>query len=168
MTAATPYRISFVCTGNICRSPMGAVVLRRLLDDAGIGDTVQIDSAGLGDWHVGGGADPRTLTALAGRGYDGSRHRAGQITPSWVADHDLLLAADRGHLAELRALASEGTTDRVRLLREFDPQAVADGELEVDDPYFGTAPEFDRCLTEIERACRGVVVHVRDRVGVAR
>jgi len=50
---------------------------------------------------------------------------------------------------------------KVRLLREFDPSAVDAGTLEVDDPYFGDGDDFDRCLTVVERACRGMVAHVR-------
>ena len=161
MTARTPYRISFVCTGNICRSPMGEVVLRRMLDDAGLGAVVVVDSAGVGPWHAGQGADQRTLTVLARHGYDGRDHRAQQITSTWVAGRDLVLAADRGHLDRLRAQAPEGTQARVRLLREFDPEAVAAGELEVDDPYHAEAEGFEQCLQEVERACRGVVEHVR-------
>jgi protein-tyrosine phosphatase len=65
------YRVCFVCSGNICRSPTAEVVLRRLLDEAGIADRVSVDSAGLGDWHLGQGADGRALTAMRARGYDG-------------------------------------------------------------------------------------------------
>ena len=55
-----PYRVCVVCSGNICRSPMGEIVLRHKLEEAGLGDRVVVDSAGTGDWHVGDGADPRT------------------------------------------------------------------------------------------------------------
>ncbi|WP_137121936.1 low molecular weight protein-tyrosine-phosphatase [Segeticoccus rhizosphaerae] len=162
MTTHSPYRISFVCTGNICRSPMGAVILRRLLEDEGLQGQVEVDSAGTGDWHVGNEADERTLRALTQHGYDGATHRAQQLDQAWVADHDLVLAADRSHLEQLRDSAPD-LAERVRLLREFDPEAVAAGQLEVDDPYFGDAAGFDRCLAEVERACRGLVEHVRER-----
>src|SRR5512132_4735403 len=74
--SGTTYRICFVCTGNICRSPIAEVVLRRLADEAGLAGTVQVDSAGTGSWHVGDGADQRAVAVLESGGYDGSAHRA--------------------------------------------------------------------------------------------
>jgi protein-tyrosine phosphatase len=68
-----PYRICFVCSGNICRSPMAEAVLRRLAADAGLGDRIAVDSAGTGEWHIGERADLRTLRALAATGYDAAR-----------------------------------------------------------------------------------------------
>src|SRR3954447_26628347 len=70
--ARSPYRIVFVCLGNICRSPIAEVVMRSLVQEAGLTDRVEVASAGTGDWHVGKGADERALDALAGHGYDGS------------------------------------------------------------------------------------------------
>ncbi len=163
MISHSPYRICVVCTGNICRSPIGEVVLRSMLDEAGLGDRVQIDSAGTNDWHVGGRADHRTVAALKNAGYDGSAHRARVFEADWVADRDLILVADRGHLHAVRRLVRMGDGDdsHVRLLREFDPEAVAAGTLDVDDPYYGGTMEFRVCLEEIEAACRGVVDYVR-------
>lgn len=153
-----PYRICFVCSGNICRSPMGEVILRSLLDEAGLGDQVRVDSAGIGDWHVGQGADPRTVAALKRGGYDGSAHEARQFEATYFDDHDLILAADRGHLRDLLQLAEGRDVEaETRLVREFDADATAAGELELDDPYFGNASDFDRCRHEIEVACRGLV-----------
>lgn len=155
------YRVCFVCTGNICRSPIGEVVLRSLLSDAGLADRVAVDSAGTGDWHVGQGADRRTLGVLSQSGYDGAAHRARQFDPAWFAERDLILAADEGHQRALRRLAPDAADrDKVRLIREFDEDAVAAGTLEVDDPYYGGAREFERCLAEVEAACRGLVDHL--------
>ncbi len=64
-----PYRITVVCLGNICRSPIGEAVLRARLADAGLADRVQVDSAGTGDWHLGHPADPRALATLDAHGY---------------------------------------------------------------------------------------------------
>lgn len=144
---------------------MGEVILRAMLDEAGLGDQVVVDSAGIGDWHVGQGADPRTLAALSRAGYDGNAHRARQLEASYLADRDLILAADRGHLHDLLELG-EGTevTAETRLVREFDSDAMAAGKLELDDPYFGNATDFDRCRDEVEAACRGLVAELRDEL----
>ncbi len=150
------YRLCFVCSGNICRSPIAAVVMQRLVDDAGLTDVVQVDSAGTGDWHVGDRADHRAVAALRDGGYDGRAHRARVFEPGWLADRDLVLALDRGHLRELRALArTDEQRDRVRLLRSFDPTAPEGAE--VADPYFGDARDFAEVLDQVERACRGLL-----------
>ncbi len=157
-----PFRVTFVCSGNICRSPMGEVILRSLLDAEGLGEQVRVDSAGTGGWHVGDGADPRTVATLARHGYDGDPHRAQQFGADWFAGRDLVLAADRGHVRQLCELAeTEADREKVRLMREFDPGAVAAGTLEVDDPWFGDETDFERCFTEVHAVCRGLVEHLR-------
>jgi protein-tyrosine phosphatase len=103
--AREPYRVCFVCTGNICRSPMAEWVLRARIAEAGLSDLVVVDSAGTGDWHVGDGADPRTVRVLARHGYP-SRHVARQFEPSDLLRRDLVIALDHGHLRTLRRWAS--------------------------------------------------------------
>ena len=159
------YRICVICSGNICRSPMGEVILRHLLDEAGLGDSVEVDSAGTGGWHEGDGADPRTLTSLTSGGYDGSAHRARQWQHAWYADRDLVLVADRGHeRALLRLAPSAEDRDKVRLFRSFDPESVAADDLEMDDPWWGDDRDFDRTYAEVRAAVPGVVDHVRERI----
>jgi protein-tyrosine phosphatase len=164
-----PYRICFVCTGNICRSPMAAAVFRRYLEKAGLSERVEVDSAGTGDWHLGEEADHRTIAALRARGY-GVEHLARRFEAEWFRSRDLVIALDEGHLRALRLLAPDpATEDRVRLLRSFDP-AVAGGsadrpasggtDLDVPDPYYGSAADFERCLELIEAACLGLLDHV--------
>jgi protein-tyrosine phosphatase len=158
------YRIAMVCSGNICRSPIAEVVLRRLADQAGLGDRVAVESAGMGTWHVEEPADPRAVTVLAENGYDGSAHRAQGFDPAWFADRDLVVAMDRGHLRELRALAPDPEArDRVRLLRSFDPAAPPDAE--VADPYFGDARDFATVLEQVEAACARLLAEVEAVLG---
>ncbi|MDQ2755643.1 MAG: low molecular weight phosphotyrosine protein phosphatase [Actinomycetota bacterium] len=144
---------------------MGDVVLRDLLDEAGLAGAVTVDSAGTGSWHVGDGADPRTVRTLASHGHDGSRHVAQQFTPGWFDGRDLVLAADSGHVQTLAALArTDQERARIRLLREFDPAAVASGDLETADPWHGDATDFERCYREVEAACHGLVAQLRARL----
>ena len=163
------FTVSFVCTGNICRSPMGEVILRDLLDREGLGDRVQVVSAGTGDWHVGGPADPRALSTLREYGLDGEAHRAEQF----VADHfertDLVLALDRSHERALRAMApTPEDAEKVRLVRSFDPVARDAGELEVDDPYYGDDAGFVTTYEELLPACAGVVEYLKERLALTR
>jgi protein-tyrosine phosphatase len=158
-----PYRICFVCTGNICRSPMAEAVMRGLLEEEGLAHAVEVDSAGTTSWHVGDPADRRAVVALRDAGYDGSAHRARAFERSWLADRDLVVALDAGHLDELRALAGKGPhAPKVVMLRSFS-DGVADEDLDVADPYYGGPADFERVLAEVEEGCRGIIATlVRD------
>ena len=96
----TPYRIAFVCLGNICRSPMADVVLTELVDDAGLATKVEVSSCGTGTWHLGEPMDPRAAVQLLAEGYDASAHRAKKFEPDWL-EQDLVLAMDAKNLAEI-------------------------------------------------------------------
>lgn len=157
-------RVCLVCSGNICRSPMAAVVLGRMVEEAGLGGRVEVGSAGTGPWHVGEDPDPRSVRALERRGYPPPAATARQFRPSWFAKEDLILALDSGHASELRAMAPDAAAaTRIRLLRSFDPGVR--GELDVPDPYYSGQAAFDRCLAVIEPACRGVVEMLRRELG---
>ncbi len=102
-----PLHVTFVCSGNICRSPMGHVILARTGRRRRASTTASsVTSSGTGDWHVGEHADPRTVAVLAEHGYDGSRHRAREFDADEFADLDLVLASDEGHVRALQRLAT--------------------------------------------------------------
>lgn len=147
------FRVVFVCTGNICRSPMAEVVFRHLATAAGLGDRVVSASAGTGDWHVGERADARTIEALRRRGYDGSLHRARQFAASDFRDNDLVVALDRTHERILTSWArTDEDRDKIALLLSFDPEAEG---RDVPDPYYDDAA-FDEVLGMIERSGRAL------------
>ncbi|MEI5008748.1 low molecular weight protein-tyrosine-phosphatase [Streptomyces sp. PmtA] len=157
-----PFSVCFVCTGNICRSPMAESVFRARVEDAGLDGLVVVDSAGTGGWHEGDGADPRTVDVLREHGYP-SGHVARQFRSSWFARLDLVIALDEGHLRELRRLApTAADASKVRLLRSYDPAAGAD--LDVPDPYYGGTDGFEECLDMVESASEGLLAAVRDAV----
>ena len=156
--AARPFHVSVICSGNICRSPIGEKVLQAAFDEAGLADLVEVTSAGTGDWHVGQPANPRAVKVLAAAGYP-TGHRARQIDAAYLDCIDLVLAADHGHLRALRSLT--GDHDKVVLLRTFDPDADGD---EVPDPYHGPDAGFDEVLAMTRAAAPGVVAAVRERL----
>ncbi|WP_460626037.1 low molecular weight protein-tyrosine-phosphatase [Intrasporangium mesophilum] len=163
--SSRPLHVTFVCSGNICRSPMGHVILEQLVDDAGLNGRVTVTSSGTGDWHVGEHADPRTVSVLAEHGYDGSTHRAREFDPAEFDDLDLVLASDEGHVRALQRLArTPHNRAKIRLVREFDPEAVAAGTLETSDPWYGGDEHFARCFDEVEAACHGILDHVREQL----
>ncbi|MDT9691998.1 low molecular weight protein-tyrosine-phosphatase [Streptomyces sp. P9(2023)] len=158
------YRVCFVCTGNICRSPMAESVFRARVQEAGLADVVEVDSAGTGGWHEGDTADPRTVAVLAGHGY-GTGHTARQFRASWFPALDLVIALDEGHLRELRRLApTPADATKVRLLRSYDPAVGEHGELDVPDPYYGGTDGFEECLEMVEAASEGLLAAVSESV----
>ncbi|MEV7200018.1 low molecular weight protein-tyrosine-phosphatase [Streptomyces griseoluteus] len=156
------YRVCFVCTGNICRSPMAESVFRARVAEAGVDDLIEADSAGTGGWHEGDAADPRAVSVLDEHGY-GTEHVARQFQPSWFGRLDLVIALDTGHLKALRRLApTEEDARKVRLLRSYDPSAGTD--LDVPDPYYGGRDGFEECLEMVEAASAGLLASVREHL----
>jgi protein-tyrosine phosphatase len=157
-----PYRVCFVCTGNICRSPMAESVFRARVEEAGLDGLVEVDSAGTGGWHEGEGADPRTVAVLEANGY-ASDHAARQFKASWFARLDLVIALDASHLTALRRLApTPAEAAKIRLLRSYDPTTGPD--LDVPDPYYGEMNGFEECLEMVEAASTGLLTAVREQV----
>jgi protein-tyrosine phosphatase len=155
--ARGPYRVTFVCTGNICRSPMAEHVLRKYVEDEGL-DAI-VDSSGTGGWHVGDTADHRTVRTLQRGGFT-SEHEARKFQRAWFDHYDLIIALDAGHLRELRALARDDRDrDKIKLLRSFDPSAGPD--LDVPDPYYSDDEAFDHVMELIERAVPGILDEIR-------
>jgi len=152
------HRILFVCLGNICRSPTAEAVFRSMASDAGLDGTVLVDSAGTGPWHVDQPPDRRAQAEARDRGLDLSGLRGRQVAEHDFERFDLLLAMDASNLDDLRALApTPEARAKVRLLRELDPEAVAAGDLEVGDPYYGGPDGFAVVYDQIARACRGLL-----------
>ncbi|WP_314176109.1 low molecular weight protein-tyrosine-phosphatase [Streptomyces winkii] len=156
------FRVCFVCTGNICRSPMAEAVFRSHVADAGLEDRITAASAGTGGWHVGDPADPRTVRTLESAGYE-LVHSARQFDPGWFDEHDLIVALDEGHERELRALApTPQDAAKVRLLRSYDPTA-SEGDgfgFDVPDPYYGGTQGFEEVLRLVEAAMPGLLSEV--------
>jgi protein-tyrosine phosphatase len=139
---------------------MAAVVMRSLLDDAGLSNRVEVDSAGTGGWHVGDQADERARETLRAHGYDGEDHIVRQFDPSWFADRDLILAMDGDNMRVLQRIVPPDAADKLVMLRSFDPASSPD-DLDVPDPYYGGAAGFDHVLALIEAACDGLLDYVR-------
>ncbi|HAI10066.1 MAG TPA: protein tyrosine phosphatase [Phycisphaerales bacterium] len=140
--------VLFVCLGNICRSPAAEGVMLDVVDNAGLSDAVQVDSAGTGGWHVGNMADSRMRAAANRRGYD-LQSRARQVTADDIEQFDLVIAMDQSNLENLKRLAV-GRADNIHMLGEY---LDADNPPDVPDPYYGGESGFDQVLDMIERAC---------------
>ena len=144
------YRVLLVCLGNICRSPTAEAVFRRLVEQEGLADRIEIDSAGTGDWHVGSAPDARATEAAARRGIE-LTGRARQVTLEDFEEYDQLLAMDAANVRDLRELAPPGTEHKVRLFADID----------VPDPYYGGERGFDEVLDIVEKASRRLLDELR-------
>ena len=148
-------RVVVVCTGNICRSPMAEVVLRdacATLEVAGgrlLSELVVVESEGTSNWHAGDEMDPRARDALDNAGYHAVGSTAVQVSAAKLATSTHVVALDRGHRAELQRLAPDVD---VTLLRWWSEGL----DLDVPDPFYGDASDFQACLELIEPACRAL------------
>ena len=155
-------RICFVCLGNICRSPTAEGVFRKLVVDAQLDRKLTIDSAGTGSWHIGELPDPRSREHAARRGYS-LDHRARKFTVADFDRFDLVLAMDRDNYETLQRLARGRTqVPMIKMLRSFERDAAVDAD--VPDPWYGDGEHFEEVLDICERACHGLLDHVRSRV----
>jgi protein-tyrosine phosphatase len=140
--------------GNICRSPTAEGVMRALAKREGV--TLELDSAGTGGWHAGELPDERSRRAAKKRGYD-LDHRARQFVADDFDRFDLIVCMDRDNLANVQRLA-RGRATPVKLFREFEPGVHPP---DVPDPYSGMGDDFEHVLDICERACAGLLAHVR-------
>ena len=151
------HRLLFVCLGNICRSPMAEGVFRRVAEEEGVLHLFDIDSAGLGDWHIGQAPDRRAQDAARNRGIDISGQSARQIRHDDYARYDLLLAMDGTNYQELVQLAPSDARHKIHRFLDFAPQVPTK---DVPDPFYGGPEGFDHALDLIEQAARGLLAHL--------
>lgn len=151
--------VLFVCLGNICRSPLAEGVFRQLVEAEGLADRFDIDSAGTSDYHVGDSPDPRTIEEAGRRGLQ-LEHAARQLAGRDLDRFHYVIAMDASNLGRIERIARQhrGRAE-LHLLRAFDEEARDD--LEVPDPYFGGADGFADVHDMIERACVGLLEHIR-------
>jgi protein-tyrosine phosphatase len=156
-----------VCSGNICRSPMAEVVLRREATEAGLADALTLDSAGTAA-DVGFDIDRRARRALERRGYGPVSHRGRQFQPAWLQERDLVVAMDKSHVRWLENRAPRtGPHAPVRLLLSY-PTGGADrtGALEIPDPWYGDDADFESCLDLVQAGCRALLGELAVELGL--
>ena len=151
--------VTFICSGNICRSPMAEKMFAHQLAERGLSDSVRVSSAGTGGWHIGSDADDRAVAVLRERGYP-TAHSAAKVDDDHLSA-DMVIALGRNHLRILTDLGVDA--DRLRMLRSFDPRSGAHA-LDVEDPYYGDYGDFQEVFTVIEASLPGLHGWVDERL----
>lgn len=153
------YKLLFVCLGNICRSPSAENIMNHLVQEAGLSDRIQCDSAGTSSYHIGSAPDRRMTVAAKARGID-LVGRARQFERSDFEAFDLILAMDRDNYEEICALDRAGKyRDKVRLMCDFCTRHTLK---EVPDPYYGGPEGFNQVIDLLMDACSGLLNHVAE------
>ena len=145
-------RILFVCLGNICRSPTARALFEARLREAGL--SIETDSAGVADYHIGKAPDPRSVSHALDWGVDIRAERARQVQVADFHRFDAIFAMDRDNLAALERMAPPSASARLCLLMELAPGYGLD---EVPDPYYGGAEGFERVLDMLASAADGLI-----------
>ena len=146
-------RVLFVCLGNICRSPLAEGVMRHLVEERGLSDRIDVDSAGTGAWHVGESPDPRSIEVAARNGVSLEGQSARKVLPVDFRDFTHVIAMDEANLRDLRHIQPDGEGAELDLLRDRDPEGGGD----VPDPYYGGDDGFDRVYEMVHRSCSALL-----------
>jgi len=154
-------KVLFVCLGNICRSPSAEGVFRKLVEDQGLHDVIEIDSAGTHAYHVGSPPDSRAQEAARRRGIDMTSLVGRRVDHGDFYIFDYVLAMDESNEYHLREMAPEEEIHKIKLFLDFAPQR---SEREVPDPYYGGHSGFEHVLDLIEEASEGLLADIKTRL----
>lgn len=167
------YTIMTVCTGNICRSPMGEIVLRHFVHERGLGDKIAVESSGVSDEEWSHPIDPRAVRVLKERGYGSeipSNHFAHRITREEIERTDLFLPMTASHMRSLLRQLPDDKKSSVYMYRSFDPSLPTPAEgressIDLVDPWYGGMREFEVAIDQIEEVAPHIVDWVADQLG---
>ncbi|WP_120498108.1 low molecular weight protein-tyrosine-phosphatase [Kiloniella sp. EL199] len=154
------YKVLFVCTGNICRSPAADRILRHKLREAGLDVYITTDSVGTHSYHIG---EPPTATGLklaAKRGYDYSDLRARQLSPTDFETFDMILAMDLGHRNIIEGKCPLEHQNKIRMFLDYSPLE----NKEVQDPYYGGPQDYEDMLDVIETGVSHLIDHLKTQI----
>jgi protein-tyrosine phosphatase len=147
-------QILFVCTENICRSPLAEGLARHYINLAGVGGAVRVKSAGTRVTQPGARPDQRAERIAASEGVSLARIRASLVTQADLIDSDYVFAMDRSHLQDLLEICPSGHSHKISLLLSHLPEQAME---DVPDPYYGSFDGFRQVYKLIETAVIAIV-----------
>jgi protein-tyrosine phosphatase len=153
-----PYKLLFVCLGNICRSPSAENIMNYLVEKNGLTDQIICDSAGTGSYHIGSPPDRRMAAAAHQKLGITLQGKARQFQPSDFEEFDLILAMDRDNYQDILRLArNDRDRVKVRLMCDF---CRHHPDREVPDPYYGGSEGFNDVIDLLGDACEGLLQEI--------
>ncbi|MEC4815148.1 MAG: low molecular weight protein-tyrosine-phosphatase [Scytonema sp. PMC 1069.18] len=153
-----PYKLLFVCLGNICRSPAAENIMNHLIERAGLSERITCDSAGTSSYHIGSPPDPRMSAAAIQKLQIKMRGRARQFQKSDFENFDLILAMDKDNYEDILSVDPTGKYhQKVRLICDFCSRHTLK---EVPDPYYGGTEGFNQVIDLLVDACEGVLKEI--------
>ncbi len=158
MIKKSKHKVLFICLGNICRSPAAEGIMRNLVEKEGLGDKFEIDSAGIGSWHVGQLPDSRMRKCGAEHGYRFDSH-ARQFQKSDFKQFDTIVVMDNENYRTITSMASS-QTDKDKVVRMADFLTSHREYTTVPDPYYGDYSDFELVITLLEDACQGLLKEI--------
>lgn len=161
ITKENPFKIVFVCLGNICRSPTAEGVFQHLVNERGLQPYFYVDSAGTSAYHIGEPANSKSQKTANKHGIE-LRSRARRFEPDDLQEFDLIVAMDRENLENIKVLDSANKySDKIILLRDYDPEP---GDGEVPDPYYGGIDGFQNVFNIVKRSCEALLDELEDEI----
>lgn len=150
--------VLFVCLGNICRSPTAHAVFRKLVEDEGLADQIEIDSAGTAAYHVGKHPDTRSMEVARQRGIEMMDLRARKVDFGDFYQYDYVLAMDDENYYNLKEMALPEHHDKIQMFLDYSAEF---DEREVPDPYYGGQQGFNHVFDLVTSASEGLLEHIR-------
>lgn len=145
-----PYKLVFVCLGNICRSPTGEGVFIHKVKEANLSSYFYVDSAGTAAYHTGERADQRSQKTANSHGIH-LPSIARRFEYADLEEFDLILAMDASNLRNIQEIDRNGKfLEKIKLMREFDPNPE---DKNVPDPYYGGTMGFENVFQMVDRSC---------------
>ncbi len=161
ITKEKPFKICFVCLGNICRSPTAEGIFQHLVNESGLQSYFYIDSAGTSAYHIGEPANSKSQKIANQHGVQ-LKSRARRFNPSDLEEFDLILAMDHENFDNLQKMDVKGTySGKIYLMREFDPKP---GTKAVPDPYYGGMDGFQEVYDILYRSCKNLLEKLKERI----
>lgn len=161
ITKENPYKVCFVCLGNICRSPTAEGVFEHLINERDLEPYFEVDSSGTSAYHIGESANSKSQQIARQHGVT-LNSKARQFKASDFQYFDLVIAMDEENLQNIKQLdVQEEYFHKVEKLRAFDPQP---GDGNVPDPYYGGIQGFENVFQIVKRSCKNLLDQLEEHI----
>lgn len=161
ISSENPFRICFVCLGNICRSPTAEGVFQHLVNERGLGSYFYIDSAGTSAFHIGEKANSKSRKVAAENGVE-LKSRARKFERDDLEEFDLILAMDSENFRNINEMdPKKSYSNKIKKMRDFDPSP---GDGDVPDPYYGGMGGFQNVYDVVYRSCENLLDELEEKI----